>query len=421
MKRIFIFMIAVLIAQSSYACTASFTQTITASTVNFKNVSSPTSGGSLDYVVSNWDFGDGTSLNSWDATHTYSATGRYLVRLIVAYGDSMTRTITCEDTTYDSVTVTSLTHIISGSIIVDSTLSHLTYDTFKVWLITYDSTTDIIAAVDSMYTAGYDFVSYQFNSVSPGNYLIKAQDISTPSSGASFVPTYHTSSLHWNTADYVLFSTGTLSGQDIYMQNGVPTSGPGFIGGNVLYGAGRMAHSTGTVGDPVPGLLIYLMDASNKLVSSAYTDNSGNYSFSNIPTGTYTVYPENIGYTTTAWSSIVVSSGTTSIKTINFKQTSTAIEPSTTAVANVSESNNSIAIYPSPSDGNINLQWGSVNSKTATISIVNMTGQKVYQGELNINSNGRNQLNLSQLQSGMYFINIQAGNMQYNQKLSIQH
>ncbi|HXS36655.1 MAG TPA: T9SS type A sorting domain-containing protein [Flavipsychrobacter sp.] len=421
MKRIFIFMIAALIAQSSYACTASFSESISASTVTFTNVSSPTSGGSMFPVFSRWDFGDGASSSDWSATHTYSATGRYLVRLIVAYGDSITRTITCEDTAYDSVTITSLTRIISGSIIVDSTLSHLTYDTFKVWLITYDSTTDIIAAVDSAYTAGYDFVPYQFNSVTAGNYLIKAQDISTPSSGADFVPTYHTSSLHWNTADYVLFSTGILSGQDINMQNGIPTSGPGFIGGNVLYGAGKMTHSTGTVGDPVPGLLIYLMDASNKLVSSAYTDNSGNYSFSNIPTGTYTVYPENIGYTTTPWSSIVVSTGTPSINTINFKQTSTAIEPATTAIANVNESNGTIAIYPSPSDGNINLQWGNVSSKTAAVSVVNMTGQKVYQGELNINSNGKNQLNLSQLQSGIYFINIQAGNMQYNQKLSIQH
>ncbi len=160
-------------------------------------------------------------------------------------------------------------------------------------------------------------------------------------------------------------------------------------------------------------------NASNILVATTYTDVSGKYSFSNLPLGTYSIYPESMGLNSTAWGSITINPLITSVNGIDFKQTSTAIKPNTSGIASVASSQ-SFTIFPNPSNGEFTIQWDNSIPGNAIVDVTNITGQHVYNTALNLDASGRKELNLSQLEPGIYFINITSGNNRYYQKLMIQ-
>ena len=81
--------------------TAAFTATPSAQTVQFTDQSTESSTGSISSWA--WNFGDGTSSNSQNPSHTYSSAGTYNVSLTVTDTNGQTSTIT------QSVTVSSLT------------------------------------------------------------------------------------------------------------------------------------------------------------------------------------------------------------------------------------------------------------------------------------------------------------------------
>src|SRR5690606_12603173 len=120
-----------------------------------------------------------------------------------------------------------------------------------------DSATSILAAVDSVIvTTIAGSGSYKFTNPAAGQYRTKAALHSGATSGTGHVPTYHTSSLMWNTATIINHTGGATSGKHITMQTGTLTSGPGFIGGNVNQGA-NMGTANG-----LAGLLVFLVDGS---------------------------------------------------------------------------------------------------------------------------------------------------------------
>jgi len=369
----------------------------------------------------NWSFGDGTTGTGSPVTHVYATHGAHYPSL-VAYST----TAGCVDSVFLNVTTGPSTgsNVISGYINIDTAGIVTDTFTFKVWLITYDSSTHIIKAVDSETIASaYGGTPYTFSGVPSGSYLVKAHIISMPASGVfpTYIPTYHDSSAYWSGALYVVHSSSMGNyNVNIWMKRGAAISGPGFIGGDVLYGAGKTTGG-GTVGAPVAGLLIYLRDSKDNIIASTYTDASGNYSISNIPLGTYSIYPEDLGYHTTPWGTINITSANPHVSGINFTQNSTSIKPGTTAVANVAAGSQSVVVYPNPTNGKVVIQWDAAKSKTATVNVTNITGQSVYNTTLKIDGIDHSELNLSQLQSGMYFINIESDGNYSTQKISIMH
>jgi len=408
MNKIIPFLFAVLLTYQSNACTIGFSYTyLSVNTITFVS----TAAGFTGAVSYQWDFGDGNVSTTANPVNTYSFPGNYRVTLIV------TSTGGCMDST--STIVTCVPGIsLSGNIIRDSSIGPLTTDTLLLWLITYDTVTHIIAAIDSTGAVatfpGTSTMPYSFSYVPPGNYLIKVASMIYTSGGIGWVPTYLDSSVLWSAANYVTVGTSSVSGADIYQRYGTTTTGPGFIAGDVRTGAGKAT----AVGDPVSGQLIYLLNSSRHMVSSTYTNTSGVYNFSNIPMGTYSVYPETLGYTTTAWNSITVSSAETIINNINFSKNSTSIKPNTTSIQTFPTTKN--LIVPNPSNGIIQLQYVSVNAPI-NISLTNVTGQKVYESILQTNSEGKCILNVSHLPNGVYFIDLITQSVNTVQKIVIQH
>lgn len=393
---------------------ASFTKTQNNLSVTFNNTSPVVTNINPPISrVSDWTFGDGGTANNVysSVSHTYAVAGTYTVRLINNYIDSMAmNTVYCRDTAYQTVTVTGTTaNYISGGVIWDTTLS-LGVSSFKIWLITFDTSTNIISAVDSATSTGtYGQILFQFNNKAPGIYRLKAAVLPGASGYTQLAPTYHYNSTYWANATLVNHTGAVSANKGIYMQAGSSANGPGFVAGNVTLGAGK-GTATG-----VPNLLILLRNASNQLVKSTFTNANGDYSFSNVPVGTYTIYPENMPQVTTPSAAFTISTTNTNVTGMDFTKNSKKIVPNSLAVASLS---NAVfcSIAPNPAKDVVTIQLQNTNAP-AQVRIVDVLGKTMLTTTLQTTTSA---INTSALAPGMYYMHITQGTAQQIERLMIQ-
>jgi Secretion system C-terminal sorting domain len=320
---------------------------------------------------------------------------------------------------YYNVTVTPAVPI-NGTIYFDSAVYT---GPVHVWLITYAPSTHILEAVDSQWvncvTGGS--VDYSFSYEPTDSYRVKADIYDTAGSTSLYVPTYHNSSYYWFSGDVIYHvATSSNSGVDINMMSGTPTTGPGFIGGDVTTGANR--GSSGSV--PAVGLQMYLLNSTGKVIKRTFTNASGAYSFTNLPAGGYTVFPEDLQYITTPYSSIVITSAHDSLTNINFiKHTiSYTIAPVTEGVQNIVTNDATINIYPNPASGSLNIAWNARTADNATITICDVAGHEVFAQSMNMTSgSGTQKVDISALTDGLYFVCIRSATTSYISKLNVAH
>jgi uncharacterized protein YjdB len=297
------------------------------------------------------------------------------------------------------------------------------YGQVKVWLITLTGTT--LAAVDStiVYCSG-PTVHYSFGPEPTSNYRVKAAipDSAGFTPWTGFVPTYHTSSFYWNTADVLSHTSGTGDlGVNINMMTGTVTSGPGFIGGDVTTGANK-GTSTGM---PVQNLMMYCVDnATGALYAAVRTNAAGHYSFNNLPTGVYKIFPDSLNYATTTYDNINITSTSTSYNAASFIQhtLSKTITPIPVGVGNVATAEATVVAAPNPTTGKVSIKWQLPADQHATVVVTDVTGRVVMSSALNMTVGaGSSDLNLGNLVNGLYAISVKSLDLSYTTKIQVQH
>jgi uncharacterized protein YjdB len=323
-------------------------------------------------------------------------------------------------TTTINVTSAPPVNRISGDVIFASGVTD-TLGYAKVWLITYNPSDSLLEAVDSfMGPVGTTTLHYQFLGKVTDTYRVKAAYYPSTFTGTGYIPTYHTSSNYWYSANVINHTGGTDDGNDINMGYGTVTAGAGFIGGNVSTGANK--GTSGTV--PAVNMLVYILNSTGAIMQFTYTDVAGHYSFSNLPVGaTYTVYPEAINYATTAFTSIHLSATAPSVVAANFGQHKNArtITPNTTGIKYITSSVSTVITFPNPTSEKLNIQWNASANETANVTVSDVTGRIVTASTINmIQGNGVSQVDLSSLSNGVYMISVKSGTINYNNKIQVQ-
>ncbi len=318
----------------------------------------------------------------------------------------------------------------SSSISLDRIAGHIDYSatapdtlSLKVWLIYHNTSAGTLTAIDSVVTC-LDSLNpyYEFNTMGTGNYLVKAQSLDYTSStpGASgFVPTYGTSNAHWSGGTTVAHTAGNVDSLHITMVYGTVTAGPGFIGGYISSGAGK-----NTATDvPAANMLVYLKNTTSGVITFVYTDASGNYSFTSLANGSYVIYPEALDYTTTPSATLTLAAGHESITGINFKQynNSKTIKPVATAIHNV-QANAQFNVYPNPAHDALTITWDAQYRSNADIIITDVTGRTAYNQTVDLSTfPGTTVIDTKAFASGIYFVKVKSDNINYFEKLLIQH
>ena len=351
-----------------------------------------------------WGPSTGLSCSSCAASvATISATTMYTVTGTDING--------CTNT--DTVTING--NRISGYI----TMTVTPTDTLKVWLIHFNPTDSSLIAEDSTLSCldgGTPY--YEFDNDTAGSYMVKAKLLSSVPGTSGYVPTYGLSSSLWSAAATITHASATDT-QHINMIYGTVPTGPGFIGGLISTGAGR--NTAGAV--PAVGMLVYLKDPSNNILTYTYTDATGAYSFSGLANGSYNIYPVDYKYNTTAWLGATINSSAETFNSGDFYQHTTlhTITPYGTLCCGPIVTTPSINLYPNPAMNEVNINWKNEKTGDADIIITDMTGREVYRSVLNINTASASaQLDIHSLNDGIYFITIKSGSISYTNKLAVQ-
>lgn len=340
-----------------------------------------------------WDFGDGTTSSSQWPSHTFAASGVYNVCLTVSNSSG------CSDTYCSTVTVQGggnpsgnlWGYVMAGNNFVDEGW---------VWLIEFDSAGNTLTAVDSVVI---DSGMYMFQNVVGNHYLIKAALEPTSAYYANWLPTYYGNQLFWDMA--TMTGPTALGGpQSIMLVGGNNPGGPGFIGGNVWQGANKTAGE----GDPVGGVQILLLDATDNPIAHTVSDANGEYEFSNIAYGTYKVWAEVWGKTTTP-NGVTISAQNETANGINIVIGETEV---TTSIAIVDRARStSLAVYPNPIAERAVVSVEVAQAAQLQVAFYNAVGQRVLAVNEQV-APGTNTIDIDTqtLPEGVYVVMISSDN-----------
>ena len=128
---------------------------------------------------------------------------------------------------------------------------------------------------------------YCFLNLPNGCYIVLAEPDSLSSVYNLYFPTYYGDVLNWTDALLICLPGNPAPSWDINLIGfNSPNPGGGNLGGNLIFGGPK------GIGDPVPGVEIILYSGSTSELISTVSDDNGQFSFTNLAYGTYTVYPE---------------------------------------------------------------------------------------------------------------------------------
>jgi hypothetical protein len=96
----------------------------------------------------------------------------------------------------------------------------------------------------------------------------------------------------------------------------------------------------------------------------------------------------------------------------------TVIVTRNTSVRNMSALNNTIKVYPSPAFNELNISIENISQLPANLVIYDMLGKEVVKQTI-ITKNFNEQLNISQLNNGVYFLNLSNNNMKQTVKFIV--
>jgi PKD repeat protein len=309
----------------------------------------------------------------------------------------------------DSVVVTWTDPDISG-IARTSTAPQLVNQ--KIYLIRYDSVAQALYAADSAFTdaSGY----YFFCGVTDTIVYLKA----APDSAAypNEMPTYADTALFWSQALAFYPLPGIPVIHNFTTLAGANPGGPGFIGGLITQGANKAS----AVGDPVPGLTVFLKEAlSGAVYAVARTDANGYFRFSNLPLGAYKVIPDKPQVSIVNVPQVSLTAQVPSRDSLDFRLNSTFLELYVASGVRPGPFASAWSVTPNPFGGEAALQVKLATPSTVEWRVLDVLGKVAEPGKPSqLYPAGRHRWALAQnLAPGIYFVELRIDGEVFQQKV----
>lgn len=334
-------------------------------------------------TVYNWDYGDGTIDTIPDPTHTFANDGAYNVCL------SITDTTGCVETYCEWINIsgTMLAYTLSGQVTLEGN------DFAILYLVEYDPMDSSLTAVGSALGDYFNNGNYSFTDVSNGDYLIKAALIPGSEFYWDYLPTYYGDVELWSDATFVSILNADASNIDIDLIDGMNSGGPGFIGGLIIDGAGKLQI------EGLAEIEVLLYNELGQPMAYTYSDEDGNYEFGNLAYGTYWLTADHPGYHFNMRQVILSAEQPTIIDA----DVQVGAEDILSSIEITEIEAHAISVYPTLVHSEIHIS--SEQEGTYFYNIIDIKGRSTKQG---FASNGTTSLNLSELKTGAYLLSIQS-------------
>jgi len=245
----------------------------------------------------------------------------------------------------------------------------------------------------------YQFGYYWFAQVREGDYIVKVALTDQSMNYFDYTPAYHEHSLFWTNSNTV-----SLFGSDNYTVNVnlYPfedlLTGPGNISGFVAY-----QGSENQVLNNLSGIEVFLLNEEYSPLSIEYTDDNGQFNFTDLPLGTYLLYAEETGYFTEAVT-IELSEGNNAVTGIHLVIYEEALGVKQQEYHKISIG----PAYPNPVDDLLWLDLKSPENNIIIIEVYSLMGQKMLEKSLTLTADQAltTNINTENIVSGTYLLTV---------------
>ncbi len=280
---------------------------------------------------------------------------------------------------------------------------------FKIFLIKSENTTN----GDSLYLAATDTIATGqfacFNGL-VGTYYTKAMMLPNSPLYGHYIPTYHIQTFMWVNA--LQLNNNSLPYQNISLLAGIPTAGPGFVGGLVSQGANRLENEY-AIGDPAPGIDIFLTNTNNQVIKHSQTGIDGTYHFSNLSYGTYLLWADVLNKPCQAPISVTLSTEQSEVTNTEFSIGPDMVTGYFTSNKSSLQEQKQVRIVTNPAQDNLKLSINGFVDETLCLNVTDLLGRLIM--SYSIRANNEILIPVDQLCSGIYFITFDAA--AYNKTL----
>ncbi len=318
-----------------------------------------------------WDFGDGEISTLEQPEHTYANGGDYTVCLVVNSIDG------CTDSLCQSIETMDYYNF-GGQVFMGD---------FPMNIEAGDSSNMASAYLYRKINNSWKFMEervfweygyYTFLNKPVGEYLVRVDLHEGALNYEDYAPTYFTHATDWKQAaifdlnDSLQFATNVQ-----FRPLADQPSGMGSISGYIS-GDFSCFNDTSFI---LSGQLVELYNNNNKVVQFTYTDTEGDFSFSGLSMGNYSVKVEYTGLYSPYVNLALTDSepGVSGLEMMVHCQHPTNIEDS---------QNNAeieiVELYPVPASDRLHLNIVSPDNSSASISLWNLRGQMVWAGQLEL-------------------------------------
>lgn len=223
-----------------------------------------------------------------------------------------------------------------------------------------------------------------FDSIASGEYILKSRFVNYSFVGENpWLDTYHDGKTEWEkvTPFKLTCETDTMIGFMIARKPVFEFNGTAVISGTVaVVGAQKSLGITRIISNADCDTKVLLLNSLVEVIATQCPDANGNYSFTNLPAGSYSIVIERTGYEMTEPVTTELDEGE-QVVNLNFtvdEETQTVVIGITTAIFNqLFESDKAVNVFPNPARDVLNIKIDTNNSKQARIILTDLIGQQV--------------------------------------------
>ena len=263
------------------------------------------------------------------------------------------------------------------------------------------------------------FPVYNFEDVPDGDYIIRAEV--TDVNGNEYLPTYHFGTTLSSEAEVVSVpytAQGGWTSFDIVILGEIDRPGKGWITGNVTkepgFNGGDIRRST------LNDISILLFDENHEPLQHVYTNDSGNFIFSDLAYGTYHVYIDMPGHENHYYT-VVLSPDEPGFDGLHFNINETGITVNgPLSGANNIEFVSEFKLAPNPTSELTNVIISSDRTGAAILELTDISGKKLSSQTLRLDGQKQSvEMRLNNLTSGIYLVRLITGNQAAVEKLIV--